>query len=268
MKTKKQALLCVDVDGTLINAEERIHPQDITLLQDFPEGIQLILTTGRSLDGAKSVLCQNGLFEGQPLPLPGVFMNGGAAYLPEEVICTKHFFAHQTLKTLVDLAKNNPKSAFTFFSLEKVYLVNPNPFARHISQLHFLDAIEVNPGEVPKELIKLMILDQGPKALKEIQKQTVAIDIESAFSLPYALEVNPPGINKANTLQSLLKAMGLGGLPVFTVGDGENDLSMFARSKKSFAPASAHPAVLEQADDVIEREKDGLLRPILDQLKL
>jgi hypothetical protein len=266
MTAKKQALLCVDVDGTLINAEEKIHPLDIALLKDFPEDVQFILTTGRSLHGAKSVLRQNGLFEGRPLPFPGVFMNGGAAYFPQEVICTVHFFSGQTLKALVGLAANYPKSAFTFFSLEKVYLVNPNPFARHISQLHYLDAIEINRGEVPKEVIKMMILDHGANALKEIQKQTGGIDAESAFSLPYAFEINPPGITKANTLQSLLKDMDLSDLPVFTVGDGENDLSMFAHSKRCFAPTSAHPAVLEQADRIINREKDGLLLPILDEI--
>ena len=70
----------MDVDGTLIDVDEKIHPKDVALLQDFPEDLQPFLTTGRSLHGAKGVLQQNGLFEGKPLSLPGVFMNGGAAY--------------------------------------------------------------------------------------------------------------------------------------------------------------------------------------------
>ena len=254
----------MDVDGTLTDAKETIHPMDTALLQAFPTGIQPVLTTGRSLLGARAVLRHNGLFQVGPLPLPGVFMNGGAAYLPGEVLREKHTLSQQTLAALLGLTKMFTQTAFTFFSLERVFLVNPNPFARHISQIHYLEAAEVDPERIPEEVVKLMILDQNRDSLAKIKGLTTNLQVEGAYSLPYAFEINPPGITKANTLVSLLKTMGLEDLPVYIVGDGENDLSLFKGSVMSFAPSSAHPAVLTAADHIIPREKDGLLQSIFN----
>ena len=263
---KKKALLCIDVDGTLIDAEETIHPQDLTLLKNFPARIQPVLTTGRSLYGARAVLRQNGLFKAVPLPLPGVFMNGGAAYLADEVLCTQHNFSQQTRRALVDLSNHYPKCAFTFFSLEEVFLVNPNPFAKHISDLHYLEAVEVHSEEVPNDIVKLMILEQDKKNLSEIKALITTWEVESAYSLPYALEINPAGITKAKTLETLMQALAFEDLPVFTLGDGENDLPLFEHAQLSFAPSSAHPAILTAADHIIERDKDGLLAPVLEKI--
>jgi Cof subfamily protein (haloacid dehalogenase superfamily) len=266
MTAKKQTVLCVDIDGTLIDASETIHPQDTALLQDLPDRVQLVLTTGRSLLSAKAVLRQNGLFKEGPLALAGVYLNGGAAYLPGEVLCTKHIFTPAMQSSLAALTSFFPGAAFMFFSLQDVFMVNPNAFARRISKLHHLEASEVCADQVPEELVKLMILDRDKTTLEEIKTHIMEWALEAAFSLPYAFEINPPGINKANTLARLLSAMGLEGLPVFTVGDGENDLSLFEQSTNSFAPSTAHPAVLKAADHILQREKDGLLRPVLETI--
>ncbi len=256
----------MDVDGTLIDAAETIHPQDVALLKAFPKTIQPVLTTGRSLSGAKAVLRQNGLFTETTLPLPGVYMNGGAAYLPGETLCDQHSFSPQTHQSLLDLAGAYPSAAFSFFSLRKVFLVNANDFARHISRIHYLEAEEIDAGGLCEEIIKLMVLDQEQAILAEIKAEIEGWAVESAFSLPYALEVNPPGINKAGSLKTLLAALHLEGLPVYALGDGENDLPLFRLSQRSFAPSTAHPAILGAADQVIEREQDGLLGPVLDMI--
>jgi Cof subfamily protein (haloacid dehalogenase superfamily) len=268
MQSKTKAILGIDVDGTLIDSNEKIHPKDVALLQNFPGEIQPILTTGRSLHGAKGVLQQNGLFEDEPLPLPGVFMNGGAAYHAEEKLLIQHSFSPHTRQTLVELASKYPDASFSFFTLKDVYLVNPNPFARQISHLHHLEANEVGANELPEEMIKLMILDEAQTALANIKAETADWDVEGAYSLTYAYEINPPRVTKANTLQELLEEMGLNKLPIFAVGDGENDLSLFRISQMCFAPASAQPRILMRADHLIQREKDGLLGPVLEKIKL
>jgi len=65
-------------------------------------------------------------------------------------------------------------------------------------------------------------------------------------------------------LPPLIQELSLEHVPVYTAGDGQNDLGLFDYAVSSFAPAYAHPAILEKADHIIEREKEGMLTPILE----
>jgi len=263
-----KAVLCIDLDGTLVDSNQRVHPDDIRLLENFPKHIQPILTTGRILHSARRVLQENGLFQSYRFPLPGVFMNGGTAYLPDENLCTQHTFSPHTRETLLSLAHKYWQTSFTFFSLEVVYLVNANHLGRHISRLHYLASRESATSELPRDIVKVMILDQDVEKLETIKRDIQDLDAEMAYSLSYAFEINPPGITKAGTLITLLKTMQMQALPVFVAGDAENDLSLFNIAKLSFVPDTANSAVQTHADHIIQYEKSGLLSPILEQIDL
>ena len=266
--TMPRAILCIDIDGTLIDSDERVHPQDVHTLKLFPEEILPLLTTGRILHSAKGVLRENGLFQSDPFPLPGVFQNGGVTYRPDETLCASHAFRPKTRKAVVDLSKSFSQSAFTFFAIDTVYLVNPTEFGRHIAQLHHLSARVINADDLPAEIIKVMILEPEPLEMQKIQDQSQSLEAEMAISLPFAYEINPPGINKAASLQDLLKTMQLDHLPIYAVGDAENDLALFKLARTSFAPTTAYPKVIDVADHLIPREKEGLLTPLLQYLSI
>lgn len=263
---EKQAILCIDIDGTLINSKYEIHPRDIQILLKFPEVIQPILTTGRSLQSAKGVLQANGLFTAIPLPLAGVFMNGGVAYLPNEVLCVQHSFPPQTRDALITLAANNPRTTFSFFSIDAVHLVNTNPFSEHIAHRNYLNAHIADAWDVPQNIIKVMVIEQSRRMIEKIKMASKKLEIEMAYSLPYLFEINPSGITKAETLRVLLKKIQLDDLPIFVVGDAENDLSLFELARESIAPETAHTSILARSNHIIPQNKDGLLMPILGHI--
>ena len=264
--TDIKAVLCLDIDGTLTDEKEQIHPSDRHILAHFPGAIQPLFTTGRNLHSAKGVLQANGIFKQQPLPLPGVFMNGGLAYLPNEIKTIEHIFQRQTRKALLDCTSAFPQTSFAFFSVSEVYLLNPNPFAQHISRIHYLDAQDAAIDAIPDEVIKVMIIEQDDSKIEGIQSALEPLNAEKAFSLSYLYEINPPGVTKANTLKAFLVKLGLDGLPVYAAGDGQNDLTLFNLAQHRFAPDTAHPAVLAKADEVIQRRQEGMLAPILSYL--
>ncbi len=273
--TAPQAVLCIDFDGTLTNPQMCLHPRDIDVLKDFPPAIQPVITTGRDLRSLKSILKENGLVENSPFSFPGVFLNGGMACLPGEVICQKHTLSPETQNTLIDLARDFPKSTFTYFSLDTIYLVNPTPFGQDIAQAHHLmpsitviDCLPVLNGGLPDEIIKVMILEPETELMEKIKARVQDLDVESAMSLPFSCEVNPQGIDKAASLLELLKTIQLDHLPIYAAGDAENDLGLFKLARTSFAPTTAHPKVVEVADRLIPREKDGLLTPLLRYLSI
>ena len=266
--TDLRAILCIDIDGTLIDSDERVHPQDIHTLTHFPEEILPLLTTGRILHSAKGVLQENGLFQSDLFPLPGVFMNGGVTYLPDERICTSHAFPSETRQAVIDLSQHFRNSAFTFFAIDTVYLVNPTTFGRHVAQLHHLSARIIDADELPTEIIKVMILEPEALEMQKIFDQAQSLVAEMAFSLPSAYEINPPGIDKGASLIDLLRAMHLDHLPIYAVGDAENDLALFKHAHITFAPTTAYPQVIDAADRLIPRDKEGLLTPLLRLLPI
>jgi hydroxymethylpyrimidine pyrophosphatase-like HAD family hydrolase len=135
--------------------------------------------------------------------------------------------------------------------------------AKKTARQHYLDAKVTAPQDLPDEIIKVMVLEPNPKALANIEAEAQLLEAEMAYSLTYAYEINPIGITKADALRHLTAAMGLGDLPVVSLGDAENDLKLFGMSQASFAPSTAHPDVLRQATHIIQRENQGLLPPTL-----
>jgi hydroxymethylpyrimidine pyrophosphatase-like HAD family hydrolase len=128
--TNPRAVLCMDIDGTLIDAREVVHPADQDVLTGFPDSVQPIITTGRILHSARGVLRQNGLFVNGKFPLAGVFMNGGIACLPFEKPCLKRSFSASLRQKVIQLAIHFPHTAFTFFTAKGVHLVNATAFGQ------------------------------------------------------------------------------------------------------------------------------------------
>lgn len=260
------AILCLDFDGTLIDEQVHIHPKDVTILSDFPDTILPVITTGRDLHSVKSILQAHGIYQGIPFPLPGVFMNGGVAYRPGEQVCFVQAFSADSHAALVDLALTFPSTAFTFFGVDTIHLVNPTPFARNLMKAHHLDAQETRPTDLSGEIIKVMVLEPERSSMRMVKRYAQSLPATTATSLPYAFEINPSGITKAATLTRLLETLHLNGCPIFAVGDAENDLPLFQLARTSFTPTTAHPKALESANYLVERNQDGLIGPILEHI--
>ena len=261
-----KSILCIDFDGTLIDNQNRIHPQDVEVFVNFPKSILPVMTTGRDIRSIKKALQEQGIFTGTSFPLPGVYMNGGVTYLPGELICQIHPFSLDTRSALISLANQFPHTAFNFFGLDMAYLINPNPFGRRIANNHLLIFKEVNSADVPENIIKVLVLEPDGEMLNAVKTASKGLSAEIATSLPYAFEINPPGITKAASVADLVKTLGVSDRPIFAVGDAENDLTLFRLAQTSFAPTTAHPSVLERADYLIPRNPQGILTPILDHI--
>ncbi len=261
-----KAVLCLDIDGTLTDREGKIHPRDIAVLKNFPDNIQLIFSTGRSLASARGVLRENDIFPTGPFPLPGVFMNGGIALLPGERPVVEHFLTPDTLDGLLQISREFPNSPFTFFSVSEVFLLNPNAFSRFVSDRDYLSAQEVSEEDVPRHIVKAMVIEEDPSVITEIKERGQHLAVEMGISLPYLFEINPPGVNKAGTLKQLLPLMGLDELKIYAAGDGENDLALLEMTEKFYVPDTAHDHVRDQADQIIDRRQEGMLAPILSEI--
>jgi hydroxymethylpyrimidine pyrophosphatase-like HAD family hydrolase len=68
------------------------------------------------------------------------------------------------------------------------------------------------------------------------------------------IDVVPGGVDKAVGLRLLLPALGLPEAPLLSVGDGENDLPVFAMAGRAVAVANAAPVARQAAHEVAPAE--------------
>ncbi len=83
------------------------------------------------------------------------------------------------------------------------------------------------------------------------------------------LDLAPDGVSKASALQWVCERLGIPAASTVAVGDGRNDLEMFAWAGRSVAMGQSVPQVLAAADEVAPGvEADGLavvLNDLLDR---
>jgi len=100
-------------------------------------------------------------------------------------------------------------------------------------------------------------------------KQAVGREATAVRSQNYYLDVTPPGHDKGTFVEAMEKRLGISSDAVATIGDMENDLPMFARSRISFAMGNAADAIKKQATHVTDsNERDGFAAAMETVLKL
>ena len=100
-------------------------------------------------------------------------------------------------------------------------------------------------------------------------KQAMGREATAVRSQNYYLDVTPPGHDKGTFVETMEKRLGISSDAVATIGDMENDLPMFARSRVSFAMGNAADAVKKQATHVTDsNERDGFAAAMEAVLKL
>jgi HAD superfamily hydrolase (TIGR01484 family) len=256
-------VICFDLDGTLIDPQGCIHPQDAALLMsDNPKACH-IPTTGRSLDGVKSNFAKFGIFKGSILPFPLVMQNGALLYHPGEVFAA-HFPFEPGLQTaLIQLAEGFPNVCSFFLDINEIHVMWANPFGLEAAQQYQFTTCPFTAASRKHSFSKLMFLSPDHDALRAIASAGESLPLQGVFSMETIYEFPPSGITKASGVKTILKMLGMEDVAVYAAGDGENDLEMLRMADVSFAPSTSPAVVQVECDHIIDVRREGLLRPIL-----
>jgi hydroxymethylpyrimidine pyrophosphatase-like HAD family hydrolase len=89
-------------------------------------------------------------------------------------------------------------------------------------------------------------------------QEALGKEAEAIRSQTYYLDITPPGCNKGTFVQSIAQRLGIATDAVATIGDMQNDLSMFRVSGLSIAMGNAADNVKREATYVTTtNEQDG-----------
>lgn len=267
-----RTLYVSDMDGTLLNDEQRINPQSVRILNRLiDEGVQFTVATARSYESASRLLA------GLNLQLPGVFINGVFIADPHNGrILESHYLSNELGKEIVELylqAGLNPV----------VYTINDDGQSRVYYRGVFNPSEEAYFGDrLKKESDRFRLVDDYSKGLTEKLISVNAIETPDRLQAAYEvldkregcichygpdiyapgyhwLEVSSDKATKRQGTQRVKEMFRFDKLVCF--GDNLNDLSMFEGADECYAVSNAHELVKQIATGIIDsNNNDGVAR--------
>ncbi|WP_321479927.1 Cof-type HAD-IIB family hydrolase [uncultured Bacteroides sp.] len=256
----KYKLLVLDVDGTLLNDENKItNRTTAALLKVQQMGIHIVLASGRPTYGLmplakKLELDKNGGFI--------LSYNGGQIINVQtgDLLFEKRI----NPEMLPYMEKKARKNDFAIFTYHQDKIITNEPENVHIQQEALLNGMNIVPVndlsiEVDFSPCKCMLVSDNPEALKGLEehwRKRLNGVLDVFRSEPYFLEVVPRFIDKANTLGVLLEMLQIKPEDVIAIGDGVCDFSMIQLAGLGIAMGNAQESVKACADIVTESNND------------
>jgi len=260
-------LLCFDFDGTLINSKGLIHPFDINILKNEKRLI-FIPTTGRPLHSVKRIFFKNNLFRNQLISFPLILQNGAVLYFSNEKLHDYYPITSKIVDKIIELSTSLHQLTILLFLVDEVLTINMTPHANDFVSRFNLNIKAFHETSETHEVTKIMLISKKEKILRDLNDEFNNLNVESSFSMPTILEINRRGVNKGNMLKILMRDLNIEKCMIIAAGDGDNDLPLFNLATKTFCPKKSSIKIKEKADFIIDVEKEGLFKPMMDNLDL
>ena len=263
-------LVVTDLDGTLSDAAERIHPASVRAIRALEAGgIPVLVATGRRLRMACAVLEAGGLTG------PAVVLDGALGLdLRDGRVFHQVAFPAGAARQVLQAFAAAGLSPCVYVDRPGVDLVvgdHPSTHPDHLARARPWVATEDLDRVVETEPVYAFAVVGRPAPLLEPVPRLVgpAGSASIVGDLIYGgstVQVRPPKVSKWSGVLAFCAEQGLDPGRVLAVGDGANDLELLEGAAVACAVATASPAVLALADHVIGPPASGGWAAVLDMV--
>jgi hypothetical protein len=266
-------LVCIDVDGTLLNNKHKITKRTKEILLKAHElGVHIVISTGRmytdaeyysNLIGVKSpVIASNGAFikekdndkviykdvlsESLSLELLGIFRK----HHIKPYFCTPHkFYYGNIMFKLFYLATKIVGSRSNKLDVEYVFSWDQWQKVLHIEK---------------DNMVKSEIIYRDAALIYELRNELKNLSqLEIVDSSKYNIEITRKGVSKGKAVEMLASLYDLKREEIITIGDSENDLSMIEYAGLGIAMGNAADIVKQKADYITDsNDNEGVANAI------
>ena len=246
-------LVALDVDGTVVDEENRISPAVArTVRAVAAAGIPVVVSTGRAVPGALEVVERLGLPDGMAVCSNGAVLIG---FRPLEILEAITFDASEAVRRVVERVPD------AFVAVEEIgvgYRVNqpfPNGEIAGTITIEEVDSLVAEP--VTRVIVRAPTHD--PEEFHDLVEGLGLTDINYYIGYTAWLDLAPMGVSKASALADVGVRLGIGAEDVLAVGDGFNDIEMLEWAGRGVAMGHAPDRLKDIADDVTGTvHEDGL----------
>lgn len=181
--------MCFDLDGTLVNDQGEIHPDDVALLDHPHADVLFIPATGRPLKAVRRTFRKAGLFTEKKISFPLVLQNGSLLYLPDENPLSYEPFDMETQKKLICLVKHRPETTFLFLGMEEIHLLWPSQFGLSSVEKYEFEVIPFTDRSMNCSFSKVMCISNVARDLSSLAQFVKWMPVDIALSTPQFLRL-------------------------------------------------------------------------------
>ncbi len=258
----KYKLIALDLDGTLKNSKNMITPKTKEALMKVQEmGVKIVLASGRPTPGLR--------FDSKELKLNeyGGYLlsfNGARVYdIQNDKSIYEQTLSIDEAKAVYDRAKEFNLVPMTYKGNIILTEKGDDEYVQVESRICKIEIQEVEnlPLKFENPIFKLLLTATPEYAGSVVEsfKEPFENSLSIYRSAPFFIEVMAQGIDKAASLERLVRYLGISKEEVMAFGDGYNDLSMIEYAGLGVAMENAVEGVKERADFITKsNDEDGI----------
>ncbi|SFC85124.1 Cof-type HAD-IIB family hydrolase [Clostridium uliginosum] len=266
-------LICIDMDGTLLNKHSEISEKNKnTLKKAVASGINVAICTGRIFASAD--------YFSDLVGIKTALIACNGSYIKDkstnEVIYTSTLKKEQILKIYRTVNNHNFKIIYYTcdtaimekeFPEDHTYVVT-NKLVPDEKKIKFFITSDINEiiNKYGDEIIKIICLDnrEDKTELLEVKKELLKFsDLETVSSGGNNFEIMQHGVSKGNAAKILAEKLGINQKEIMCIGDNENDVSMLKYAGLGVAMGNGCALAKEVADYVTDTNvNDGVAKAI------
>jgi hydroxymethylpyrimidine pyrophosphatase-like HAD family hydrolase len=254
-------LVVTDLDGTLWDAQERIHERTLDALRTLERrGVPVLVATGRRKRSAAEALAR------ESLQLPAVVLDGalGVDLRTDTVFHSAAFEPHAAVAVLEAFAAAGMSPCVYVDRPEADVVVSDSP-STHPRHLQLLGRWAVR-GDLREVVATEPVLAIGVVGLPAQALLPVAAQLDGVAATAVTrdiilgsstLIVRPRGISKWQGVEAFCRLHQLDPARVLALGDGENDVELLTAAAVACVVSDGCDAALALADHVIDPAAAG-----------
>ena len=265
-KTKEKKILVLDIDGTLVNSKKEITPRTLEYLLKIQDmGHIVALASGRPYPGMEQYTRKLKLHEygGYALSFNGAkVVNCSTMETVFEKSIPKRYAG-----VIYDYAVEHNIGMVTYQGNEVITGTEMDDYMKYEARLNYMTLKRVDDftGYVDFDMAKCLLTAEAEKA-EVCEKELADLlsqDLNVFRSEPYFIEITRKGVDKAESVDHLLKILGMEQRQSICCGDGFNDLTMVRYGGVGVAMGNAQQIVKDSADYITAScDEDGLVEVI------
>lgn len=264
-------LIAIDMDGTLLNSQNKISCENILAIKKAADlGVKVVLTTGRIFTSA--------LYYAKDLNINTPIIACNGAYITEQDKSIIYFEDSMTLDAVESVINLAEKEGLYYHfyddsrfyarkltkTVEKYYRWNIDKKEKDRLNIRIVD----EPLDVVKrenvKVFKIVFVDDDLEKMKQFKEKLLNIQgIEVSSSWWNNIEVMNKGVSKGYALNVLCEKLNIDNKNVMAIGDNENDISMLNFAGIGVAMGNGEDIIKEVADYVTDtNEENGVAKAI------